>query len=170
MKKQGRTGIKMAAAAVLAGFITMNMASGTAAAEKKNQYAFSYQEQQLEVGMTVDAAKKVLGREKDVKALSNCADDGGRDKAYLYEELELVKTKEGKKEIVKEITLKTGAVSTAEGVKVGDLPDAVKKAYPDAKAEAGLYTAVLGETQIVIDCGFKDDKVVSITYMAAEKK
>ena len=72
------------------------------------------------------------GREKDVKALSNCADDGGRDKAYLYEELELVTTKDGKKEIVKEITLKTGAVSTAEGVKVGDLPDAVKKAYPDA--------------------------------------
>ena len=120
--------------------------------------------------MNADAAKNILGREKEVKTLANCADDEGRDKVYLYEDLELVTTRDGKKEIVKEITLKTKEVSTEEGVKVGDLPEAVKKAYPDALAEAGLYTAVLGETQIVIDCGFKDDKVVSITYMAAEKK
>lgn len=169
MKRQKRTGRRILAAAVMAGFMSMAMVFGAAAA-KKEQYAFTYQEQQLEIGMSADAAKNVLGKEKEMKTLTNCADDGGRDKAYLYQDLELVTTKDGKREVVREITLKTSAVSTEEGVKVGDLPAAVKKAYPEAKAEAGLYTAVLGETQIVIDCGFQDDKVVSITYMAAEKK
>ena len=77
--------------------------------------------------MSADAAKNVLGNEKEMKTLTNCADDGGRDKAYLYQDLELVTTKDGKREVVREITLKTSAVSTEEGVKAGDLPAAVKR-------------------------------------------
>lgn len=170
MRTQKRAGRKRMATGVLAAFMALAMVFGAAAAEKKAHYAFPFKEQKVEVGMNADAAKKILGQEKEVKALSNCAEEGGKDKAYIYDGIEMVTTKEGKKEVVKEITLKAATAGTEEGVKVGDLPGAVKKAYPDAKAESGLYTAVLGDTQIVVDCGFKDDKVVSITYMAAEKK
>lgn len=72
--------------------------------------------------------------------------------------------------MVKEITLTGSQVSTEEGIKVGDLPSSVKKAYPGIKGEMGLYTISLGETQLIIDCGFQDDKVETITYLAAEKK
>ena len=34
----------------------------------------------------------------------------------------------------------------------------------DAKGELGLYTVKLGNTNLIIDCGLNDDKVVAITY------
>ena len=82
----------------------------------------------------------------------------------------MVTTRSGKKEVVRSIKLTSNKVSTEEGVKIGDLPAAVKKAYPGVKEEDGLYTAVLGDSQLVIDCGFKNDKVVEICYEAVEKK
>lgn len=154
----------------MAAFMAVSVAAGAMAAEKKEKYTFTYKDQKVEAGMAADVALKALGKEKETKVLANCADDGGKDKAYMYDGFEVVTTKVNKKEVVKEITLTGSEVSTEEGLKVGDLPAAVKKTYPDAKNDNGLYTVVLGDTQLVIDCGFKDDKVVMITYEAAEKK
>lgn len=169
MKK--KTKIRRIAAAALTVFMAVTTVFGAAAAEKKEKYTFTYNEQQVETGMAANAALKALGKEKDTKILTNCAEDGGKDKAYLYDDFDVVVTKSGKKEVVKQISLKTDKVSTEEGIKIGDLPAAVKKAYPDAKAEVkGLYVAELGETRIVIDCGLKDDKVEAITYEAVERK
>lgn len=167
--KAGR-GIRRTAAAALAALMAMAAVSVAMAAEKKEQYAFTYKEQQVSVGMAADTALKALGKENKVKTLANCADDNGKDKAYIYDDFEVVITKDGKKEVVQSIKLTSGNVGTEEGIKVGDLPAAVKKAYPDAKEEAGLYTVVLGESQLVIDCGFKNDKVTEICYEAAGKK
>ena len=161
---------KRTVAAVLTALMAWSVSFGTLAAEHKTNYAFFYQEQHGEVGMAADAAFKILGKEKSSKVLVNCADDSGSEKAYIYDNFEIITAKQGKKEVVKEIMLTGGEVSTEEGIKVGDLPSAVKKAYPEAKEEMGLYTVTLGETQLVIDCGLKDDKVVTITYLAAEKK
>ncbi|MCI9163150.1 MAG: hypothetical protein HFG59_07795 [Lachnospiraceae bacterium] len=164
-------GIRRAAAVVLAVMMAMAVVPVAMAAEKKEQqYAFTYKEQQITVGMAADTALKAFGKENKVKTLANCADDNGKDKAYIYDDFEVIITKEGKKEVVQSIRLTSGNVGTEEGIKVGDLPAAVKKAYPDAKEEAGLYTVVLGDSQLVIDCGFKNDKVVEICYEAAGKK
>lgn len=169
MRTEKRTGRRMTAAA-LAAVMVWTASFGSMAAEQKNQYRFPYQEQQVEVGMAADAAFKILGKEKSSKILVNCADDSGTEKAYLYDGFEVITSREGKKEVVKEITLTGSQVSTEEGIKVGDLPSSVKKAYPGIKGEMGLYTISLGETQLIIDCGFQDDKVETITYLAAEKK
>ena len=167
MRTRKGTGRKTVATA-LAILMAWGVSFSSLAAEQKTKYAFAYQ--QVEVGMAADAAFKILGKEKSSKILVNCADDSGSEKAYIYDNFEIVTTKQGKKEVVKEILLTGGEVSTEEGIKVGDLPSAVKKAYPEAKGEMGLYTVTLGETQLLIDCGLKDDKVVTITYLAAEKK
>ena len=169
MRTRKGTGRKTVATA-LAILMAWGVSFSSLAAEQKTKYAFVYQEQQVEVGMAADAAFKILGKGKSSKILVNCADDSGSEKAYIYDNFEIVTTKQGKKEVVKEILLTGGEVSTEEGIKVGDLPSAVKKAYPEAKGEMGLYTVTLGETQLLIDCGLKDDKVVTITYLAAEKK
>ena len=161
MRTEKRTGRRMTAAA-LAAVMVWTASFGSMAAEQKNQYRFPYQEQQVEVGMAADAAFKILGKEKSSKILVNCADDSGTEKAYLYDEFEVITSRE--------ITLTGSQVSTEEGIKVGDLPSSVKKAYPGIKGEMGLYTISLGETQLIIDCGFQDDKVETITYLAAEKK
>ena len=169
MGTKKRTGGRMAAAA-LAVMMVWTASFSSMAAEQKNQYSFPYKEQQVEVGMAADAAFKILGKEKSSKILVNCADDSGSEKAYFYDEFEVITSKAGKREVVKEITLTGSQVSTEEGIKVGDLPSAVKKAYPGIKGEMGLYTITSGETQLIIDCGFQDDKVETITYLAAEKK
>ncbi|MCI8660078.1 MAG: hypothetical protein HFG54_07515 [Lachnospiraceae bacterium] len=169
MNTQTRTKKRMAAG-VLAAFLAATTAFAAMAAEQKEKYTFTYKEQKIETGMSADGALKALGKEKDTKVLANCADDGGKDKAYLYDGFEVVTTKVNKKEVVKEINLTGSEVCTEEGLKVGDLPATVKKIYPDAKNENGLYSVILGDTQLVIDCGFKDDKVVMITYEAVEKK
>lgn len=168
MKTGKRAGRRMTA--VLAALMVLTTSFGSLAAEQKTKYTFTYKEKQVEVGMTADAALKIAGKEKSSKVLANCADDNGSEKAYIYDDFEIITAKQGKKEVVKEITLTGSEVSTEEGIKVGDLPAAVKKAYPEAKSELGLYTVTLGETQLIIDCGLKDDKVVTITYLAAEKK
>ncbi len=162
--------VRKTAAVVLAAMMAVSTASVSMAAEKKEQYTFTYKEQQVMTGMAADAALKVFGKENTVKTLANCADDNGTDKAYLYDDFEVVTTRSGKKEVVRSIKLTSNKVSTEEGVKIGDLPAAVKKAYPGVKEEDGLYTAVLGDSQLVIDCGFKNDKVVEICYEAVEKK
>lgn len=169
MKTQKIAGKRMATMA-MAAFMAISTVSGAMAAEQKEKYTFTYKEQKFETGMAADAALKALGKEKDTKVLANCADDGGKDKAYMYDGFQVVTTKINKKEVVKEINLTGDGVSTEEGLNVGDLPAAVKKAYPNAQSDNGLYTVVLGDTQLVIDCGFRDDKVVMITYEAAEKK
>lgn len=170
MKTQKMTGKRMAAT-VLAAFMAVTMVSTAMAAEKKETYTFTYKEQTVEPGMAADGALRALGKEKDTKVLANCADDGGKDKAYMYDGFEVITTKADKKEIVRAINLTGEGVSTEEGIKIGDLPTAVKKAYPDAKdSKDGLYTAELGDTRIIIDCGFKNEKVELITYEAVEKK
>ena len=148
--------------------LSASMAVGVYAAEK-TAYSFTYEKQQVKLGEEAKGALKKLGDYNSDKILTNCADDSGVDKVYIYDAFDVYTTKSGSKEIVNEITLKTSGASTEEGLKVGDTPERVKSLYSSAKGSMGLYTVTLGDTSLVIDCGFKDDKVVSITYQYTAK-
>lgn len=153
-----------AGAALLAAAMTF-----TAFAQTQTNYEFTYKEHQVSIGEEASAAIKKLGDAKKVSVLTNCADDAGTDKAYIYENFDVYTTKKDKKEVVSEITLKTAQAETEEGLKIGASVSEMKKIYPEAKGSAGLYTVTLGTTSLLIDCGLKDDKVVSITYQTAQK-
>lgn len=140
------------------------------AAEKKTAYTFTAGEVQITPGQEFKTVQAALGTAKEIKTLTNCA-NGGKDKVYEYEDFDIYTTQNAKKvTVVESITLKTDKISTEEGVKLGQLPKDVKKAYPGAEEDMGLYTVNLGNTRIVIDCGIKNDKVVDISYEYYEAK
>ncbi len=150
----------MAAAAAMAASMTVC----AWAAEAKTEYAFTAGENTITVGEYADVVLGKLGSAKDVKILTNCA-NGGKDKAYIYDDFDIYTTQDEKKNtVVESIVLKSDKVATEEGLKVGQSPAKVKEIYPGATESMGLYTVVLGDTQIVVDCGFSNDKVVSISY------
>ena len=150
----------MAAAAVMAASLSVC----AWAAEAKAEYAFTTGENTITVGEYADVVLGKLGDANDVKILTNCA-NGGKDKAYIYDDFDVYTTQDEKKNtVVESIILKSDKVATEEGLKVGQTPADVKKIYPGATESMGLHTVVLGDTQIVVDCGFANDKVVSISY------
>lgn len=145
----------------------------SAYAAQKTAYQFTYNEKQVTVGQDADDALKLLGKAEDEKTLNNCAAGNGaaKDMAYMYKDFDLtVSTNEKGKEIVWDINFKTDKVQTEEGLKIGDTPAKVKQLYPSAKENYGLYTATLGNTQVIVDCGMKNDKVVGISYQYYEAK
>lgn len=155
-KKKVLTGV-LAAAAVLASSMC------TWAAGAKTAYTFTAEKVQMAVGAEAQPVLNSLGKAEDINVLNNCA-NGGKDKVYQYEDFDLYTTQnEAKKTIIQTIVLKNGA-ATEEGVKLGQTPKEVKAAYPDAVESLGLYTVTLGNSQIIIDCGLKNDKVVDISY------
>ena len=134
------------------------------AASEKTAYSFTYEKQQVTPGEAASGALKKLGDYDKKQTLANCADSSGTATAYTYDAFDVITQKVDGKEIVKEITITKASVSTEEGLKVGDTPSKVKELYKDAKGELGLYTVKLGNTNLIIDCGLNDDKVVAITY------
>ncbi|WP_101877831.1 hypothetical protein [Lachnoclostridium edouardi] len=139
-------------------------------AEKKTAYTFTSGEVQMAVGEQAKPVLDQLGKEKEVKTLTNCA-NGGKDKVYVYENFDIYTTQNEKKDtIIQTIVLTSAQAATEEGLKLGQKPADVKKAYPDAVEEFGLYTVSLENSRIVIDCGMKNDKVVDISYEYVESK
>lgn len=159
-------------AAALTALMSLSLTFGAFAAAK-TAYTYSYEKQQITVGQDAKTAVKALGKAKEEKTLNNCAAGDGtvKDKVYLYNDFDLhVSTNNKGKEIVWEIALKNGNTATEEGLKIGDTAARVKALYPDAKENYGIYTATLGSTQVIVDCGLKNDKVVAISYQYYEAK
>ena len=141
-------------------------------AAQKTEYSFTYEKKQVTVGQDAKEALKTLGKAESEKELNNCAAGDGtvKDKVYFYKDFDLhVSTNDKGKEIVWEIVL-SDKTQTEEGLKIGDAPSRVKSLYPSATENYGIYTATLGETQVIVDCGIKNDKVVAISYQYHEAK
>ena len=150
-------------AGMLAATAVLSSTVYTWAAEAKTSYTFTAEKVQIAVGAEAQPILDSLGEADDTRVLNNCA-NGGKDKVYQYEDFDLYTTQnEAKKTIVQTIVLKDDA-TTEEGLKLGQTPKEVKAAYPDAVESLGLYTVTLGNSQIIIDCGLKNDKVVDISY------
>ncbi|MDO4266779.1 MAG: hypothetical protein Q4C63_10020, partial [Eubacteriales bacterium] len=136
-------------------------------------YTYTVNEKQVTVGEDAKTAVAALGKAKEEKTLNNCAagDGTAKDKVYLYDNFDLhVSTNDKNKQIVWEIALKNANTATEEGLKIGDTAARVKQLYPKAVESYGLYTETLGNTQIIVDCGIKNDKVVAISYQYYEAK
>lgn len=136
-------------------------------AQQKTAYTFTPdagKAVQISVGADAQTTLGALGAAKESKTLANCA-NGGNDLVYCYDNFDVYTLRTGKKKvIVQSVVLKNDQVATEEGVKLGQTPKDVKKAYPDAVEENGLYTVTLGNSRITIDCGPGNDKVVDIAY------
>ncbi len=156
--------LKKITVTILAAVTALSMSVCAWAAEKKTAYTFTADKVQMAVGAEAKPVLDSLGKAKETKTLTNCA-NGGKDKVYVYDSFDLYTTQNDKKTtVIQSIVLKGDKVSTEEGVKLGQTPKEVKAAYPDAKENYGLYTVTLGDSQIIIDCGVKNDKVVDISY------
>ena len=127
-----------------------------------------------EKGISEGSARKYVSLHANKDEFKVAAGDmlgAAKDMAYMYQDFDLtVSTNEKGKEIVWDINFKTDKVQTEEGLKIGDTPAKVKQLYPSAKENYGLYTATLGNTQVIVDCGMKNDKVVGISYQYYEAK
>ncbi|MFR1831753.1 MAG: hypothetical protein ACLSX5_01170 [Lachnospiraceae bacterium] len=156
--------LKKITVTILAAATALSMSVCAWAAERKTAYTFTADKVQMAVGAEAKPVLDSLGKAKETKTLTNCA-NGGKDKVYVYDSFDLYTTQNDKKTtVIQSIVLKGDKVSTEEGVKLGQTPKEVKAAYPDAKENYGLYTVTLGNSQIIIDCGVKNDKVVDISY------
>lgn len=162
------------AAAMTAGTASTALAAPqlTSASTSENAgYSFTYAEKRIQAGEAASSVLSKLGKAEKETVLTNCADSSGVDKSYTYKDgFDVITTKAGDKEIVKEITLYSVAVATEEGLKVGDASSAVKSIYPGAAGSLGLYTVTSGDIKLTIDCTIKDNNVVSITYEYIGKK
>lgn len=150
---------------VLAALAVMSGAFGShaQAEETLSAYVYTSGTVRLCVGDDWNSAYRALGRETECRTLSNST-GSGRIKYYAYRDCDIYVSRNAKEETVIDTIVLKSPAQTEEGVTFGQTPDSVKKAYPDAKSEYGLYTSELGDTRIVIDCGVRDDKVVSISY------
>ena len=156
--------LKLLGGTIAAAAAAMALTMSAWANPVKTEYAFTTGTNTITVGEDVDSVIGKLGEAGDVKTLTNCA-NGGKDKAHIYDNFDIYTTQDAKKNtVVESIVLKNDKVATEEGLKVGQTPAKVMEIYPGAKESMGLYTVVLGDTQIVVDCGFSNDKVVSISY------
>ena len=111
-----------------------------------------------------------MGKADDTRVLNNRA-NGGKDKVYQYEDFDLYTTQnEAKKTIVQTIVLKDDA-ATEEGLKLGQTPREVKAGLSGCGGKPGALHSYLGNSQIIIDCGLKNDKVVEILneYYVSQK-
>lgn len=164
MKKTTKMMTVLAAAAMAA-----MPAISAGAAEQKDAYYYTSGEVEFKVGDSWNRVHRALGAENDIKTLANCA-NGGSDKCYLYDDCDIYVTQDAKKQLIIDKVILKGEAVTEEGLKFGQTPKDVKKAYPEAKSEYsnGIYTAELGGMQIVIDCGMDDNAVVDISYELKE--
>jgi hypothetical protein len=132
-------------------------------AEEKTSYTFTTGTAQIEAGQEWNKARKILGKEKASKNLSDFI-NGGNIVTYIYDDCEIRTAKNIKKKTIIEAIDLTGSAVTEEGLSLGQTPADVKRLYPTAQEEMGLYTAELGDSRILIDCGVDNKRVVSIRY------
>lgn len=155
-KKKGLT-------AVLAMILALSMALGAWGAEKKEAYTYTSGTVQIRLGQDWNEVHKAMGKETAVTTLMNCA-NGGSDKMYSYPDCDLYTSQNAKKKLVVDMIELKGDAATEEGLKLGQKPADVKKLYPAATESYGLYEVTLGDSKLVIDCGYKNTAVERITY------
>lgn len=174
MRRKWKRQMRRGAVALIASAMAMSMTIGAWGA-KKTEYSLTLHpsaggEVQITAGAQIQPVLDSLGKAAEIKTLANCA-NGGKEKVYIYDNFDIYTTQNKKKvTVVDKVVLKNDKEATEEGVKIGQTPKDVKKAYPEAAENMGIYTVTLGNSQIVIDCGMKNDKVVDISFEYVEAK
>jgi len=157
---------RVLAAAMAAVFVLGGAFASFAANETNENYAFTYEKTQYQIGMDAATAMKTLGDAVSSRDVNNCA-NGYVNKAYMYgkdKDFEVyVEQDANGKEIVANITLLSSSVATEEGLKVGDSDSKVTEVYADAKKGLGSYTTTKGKTKLYIK--MKAGTVSYIAYM-----
>lgn len=123
-------------------------ASGASAVESKTSdnalspadAVFTYNGVNVELNSDADAAVEALGEYNEVSSQMSCHGEG-EDKTYTYNDFVLNTYPLDGKDMVLEIVVKSDAVPTNKGIKIGDTADAVKAAYGNGYREIGTYLA-----------------------------
>ncbi len=108
-----------------------------------------------------------LGEPQDKLEAKSCVHEG-YDRVYYYAgfEVNTQPTADGR-EVIVSVYLTDDSVTTAEGIRIGDTTDAVKSAYGEAGAEAGVYTYTKTDGGVATKVNFIVDAegyVTSIYY------
>ena len=119
-------------------------------------------------GMKSDDALGYLGDARSVRSSPSCA-FAGEEKIYSYPGYDIYTLCEGGKEVIEKLVLKSDAVSTERGVRIGDTMRDVVKAYGrdyDRKGENIEYEGERCDLQFF----FEDGIVTAIIYLAHDSK
>ena len=101
---------------------------------------FTYNGVKVELNGDAAAAIEALGEPESSESQLSCHGEGD-DKTYTYDGFVLNTYPLDGEDRVLEIVIKSDAIETNKGVKVGDGAEAVKAAYGDSFKEVGLYYA-----------------------------
>ena len=112
------------------------------------------------------AVLAALGDPQDKLEAKSCVHEG-YDRIYYYSgfEVNTQPTADGR-EVIVSVYLTDDSVTTAEGVRIGDTLDAVKAAYGDAEAVAGVcsYAKTDGGVTVTVNFLIDGDGHVSSIY------
>ncbi len=143
--------------------------TGTPPAASAAPFAFSVQDARLVLGETADV-EALFGAPLEVLEAPSCVHEGN-DTMYEYEAFGVVTSPSAQGAYVSSVALYTDAVTTEEGVKIGDSVDAALAAYGAAfsaeksSPDFGMYVFVRGATSITMIAD-ENGTVTAISYAA----
>lgn len=131
-------------------------------------YVFSYNNVDVKMDQKAEEVVKKLGDAKYFEAPS-CADNSvGKTYTYGDGKVEVGTYQSNGADLVGYVYVKDASIPTKEGVKVGDTVDAIKKAYADAKDNAGVYECKKGN--MTLKFIITDNAVEEIDYCSNATK
>ena len=128
------------------------------------KYSYTANGTEIAINADADAVKAALGEPQQTFEAPSCAFDG-TSYTYTYAgfTVETYPDPADKKNKVYAVTLKDASVQTAEGCKVGDSADDVKKACGEPTGETMGYLEYKGEG-VALQFFLEEDKVTSVVY------
>jgi hypothetical protein len=128
-------------------------------------YVFKYKGVSAKMHGNAASLMKKAGTPLSQKRSKSCAYDG-LDSTYVYKDFVLTTYSNSVKgtQYINSISLRTDAVSTTEGIKMGSSYNTVVKKYGKGKDNFGVYIYTKGKSKLQIE--ITDDEVSSIMYVA----
>lgn len=130
--------------------------------EKYKGYVFFYQDIPIEIDADAEPIIGQLGESNSYFEAASCAFDG-IDKMYTYNSFEIDTYPKDNRDYISAVIFKDDAVTTAEGVGIGDSADKIKEVYGGDVVE-GNGTLVYEKDKVKLIFILQDGIVVSIEY------
>ena len=101
------------------------------------EYYFCHNGHRIAVGGDADGLVESIGEANRVSRTTSCAGEG-EDELYIYSGFRIFAHRDKEKCTVVAIELTNDAVSTPEGIRIGDKVERVKERYGEAKEKNGF--------------------------------
>ena len=132
--------------------------------EYDNDFYFRAGGVDIAPGMRTDDALGYLGEARGISSSPSCA-FAGEEKIYSYSGYDIYALCENGREVIEKVVIRSDAVSTERGVRIGDTMRDVVVAYGRDYEKIGDNIAYEGE-RCDLQFFFEDGIVTSIRYLA----